>query len=80
NGNRLNYFDEDDGFSAGLGLEYDLSDREEDRVENANYDRTFDGYADQGIGWTLFLDYQRLLIKSDVPDLDAVSFGARYDF
>ncbi len=80
NGARLDYFDSDSGFSAGLGLEYDLSDREGDREENAQYDREFDGYADQGRGWSLFLDYQRLLIKSDVPDLDAISFGVRYDF
>ncbi len=80
NGARLNYFDSDWGFSAGAGIEYDLSDREGDKVENADYDRVFDGYADQGRGWSLFLDYQRLLIKSDIPDLDAVSFGVRYDF
>ena len=79
-GGRLNYFDSDWGFSAGVGLEYDLSDRESDRVENGNYDRAFDGYADQGRGWSLFMDYQRLLIKSGIPDLDAVSFGVRYDF
>ena len=80
NGARLNYFDDGSGFSAGAGIEYDLSDREGDRIENGNYERTFDGYADQGKGWSLFLDYQRLLIKSDIPDLDAVSFGIRYDF
>jgi len=80
NGARLDYFESDSGFSAGLGLEYDLSDRKGDREENAQYDREFDGYADQGRGWSLFLDYQRLLIKSDVPDLDAISLGLRYDF
>lgn len=80
NGARLNYFDSDWGFSAGAGIEYDLSDREGDRIENGNYDRAFDGYADQGRGWSLFLDYQRLLIKSDVPDLNAISLGLRYDF
>ncbi len=80
NGARLDYFDSGSGFSAGLGMEYDLSDREGDREENALYDRKFDGYGDQGKGWSLFLDYQRLLIKSDVPDLDAVSLGLRYDF
>ena len=62
NGNRLNYFDSDSGFSAGLGVEYDLSDRDDDREENAVYDRAFDGYADQGRGWSIFLDYQRLLL------------------
>jgi len=80
NGARLNYFDNDHGFSAGLGLEYDLSDKEGDFEHNANYDRAFDGYADQGEGWSLFVDYQRLLIKSDVPDMDVVSAGLRYDF
>ena len=80
NGNRLKYFDNDHGFSAGLGLEYDLSDKEGDFEHNANYDRDFDGYADQGEGWSLFVDYQRLLIKSDVPDMDVVSAGLRYDF
>jgi OOP family OmpA-OmpF porin len=80
NGARLNYFNDDNGFSAGIGLEYDLSDKEGDFENGANYDRAFDGYADQGIGWSLFVDYQRLLIKSNVPDMDAVSFGVRYDF
>jgi len=80
NGARLDYFDSDWGFSAGAGIEYDLSNREGDRIENGNYDRPFDGYANQGKGWSLFLDYQRLLIASDVPDLDAVSLGLRYDF
>lgn len=79
-GARLNYFDHDDGFSAGLGIEYDLSDKEGDFEENANYDRAFDGYADQGKAWSLFLDYQRLLIKSNSPEMDALSFGFRYDF
>ena len=80
NGARLNYFDSDWGFSAGAGIEYDLSDRESDRIENGDYDRAFDGYADQGKGWSVFLDYQRLLIDSDKPDMDAISLGLRYDF
>lgn len=80
NGARLDYFDNGSGFSAGLGVEYDLSDSDYDREENGNYDRIFDGYADQGRGWSLFLDYQRLLIDSNIPDLDAVSLGLRYDF
>ncbi len=79
-GARLHYFDSDWGWSAGAGIEYDLSDREGDKIENGDYDRAFDGYADQGKGWSLFLDYQRLLIDSDVPDMDAVSLGVRYDF
>lgn len=80
NGNRLNYFDSDSGFSAGVGLEFDLSDKQNDFIQDANYDRPFDGYADQGRGWSLFVDYQRLLIKSSVAKMDVISFGLRYDF
>jgi len=71
---------DDNGLSAGVGIEYDLSDKEDDRDEDTIYDREFDGQADQERGWGLFLDYQRLLIKSGVPDMDVVSFGATYDF
>lgn len=80
NGGRLNYFDRGWGFSAGAGIEYDLSNRDGDLIENGNYDREFDGYADQGEGWSLFLDFQRLLIESNVPSLDVMSLGLRYDF
>jgi OOP family OmpA-OmpF porin len=79
-GRRVEHFDDDWGFSAGIGLEYDLSDRDHDFVDDIKYDREFDGYADQGRGWSLFVDYQRLLIDSDAPDMDVVSFGIRYDF
>jgi len=51
---------DEDGFSAGLGIEYDLVEEEK--------------------GWGLFVDYQRLLIDSNVPDLDVVSAGVTYDF
>ena len=80
NGGRLRRFDSDWGFSAGVGLEFDLSDKEGDFLDNVNYDREFDGHAEQGKGWSLFVDYQRLLIKSDVPDMDMVAVGLRYDF
>ena len=80
NGARLNYFDTDYGVSAGIGFEYDFSDKKGDFDIKANYNRTFDGYANQGKGWSLFIDYQRLLIKSSVPDMDVISVGLRYDF
>ncbi len=80
NGARLNYFDNDHGFSAGLGLEYDLSDKEGDFIKEGNYNRDFDGDGDQNQGWSLFVDYQRLLIKENIPDMDVVSLGVRYDF
>ncbi len=71
---------DDHGFSAGLGLEYDLSDMEDDREEDTLYEGGFDGHGDQEKGWGLFIDYQRLLIKSDAPDMDVVSGGITYDF
>jgi opacity protein-like surface antigen len=79
-GARLAYFDHDSGFSAGMGIEFDFSYSKGDFLENVNYDRTFDGYADQGRGWALFVDYQRLLIKASAPDMDMFSLGLRYDF
>ena len=80
NGARLNYFKDQSGFSAGIGLELDLSSSSDDKVANANYKRDFDGHAEQNRGLSLFVDYQRLLIKSDVPDMDVVTIGLRYDF
>ncbi|RUM69984.1 MAG: hypothetical protein DSZ09_05025, partial [Sulfurovum sp.] len=38
------------------------------------------GEEDDGPAWGLFVDYQRLLISSDVPDMDVVSGGITYDF
>jgi len=78
-GNNLPEIDEK-GFSWGIGLEYDLSDKEDDYIENGDYDREFDGQADQEKGWGLFVDYQRLLVKSGMPDMDVVSVGVTYDF
>jgi len=70
----------DSGVSAGVGLEYDLSTMDEDYDPNIYYPEGFDGQADQEIGWGLFVDYQRLLIKSNTPGLDVVSAGVTYDF
>jgi len=71
---------DESGFSAGLGLEYDLSDMRDDYDKNTYYAEGFDGQADQEKGWGLFVDYQRLLIKSGAPDMDVVSGGVTYDF
>jgi OOP family OmpA-OmpF porin len=68
------------GFSWGIGLEFDLSDMDHDYIENGDYKREFDGHADQEKGWGLFIDYQRLLVKSGRPDMDVVSVGLTYDF
>jgi len=70
----------DNGFSAGLGLEYDLSDKRDDYDPDIYYPEGFDGQADQEMGWGLFVDYQRLLIDSDIPDMDILSAGVTYDF
>ena len=51
-------------FSAGLGLEYDL----------ASYDKnTFEH-------WSLFIDYQRLLIRTNTPDIDVIGVGVSFRF
>lgn len=76
----LNAEIDDNGFSAGLGLEYDLSDKRDDYDRDIYYPEGFDGQGDQEKGWGLFVDYQRLLIDSDIPDLDVVSAGVTYDF
>ncbi|MCF6244506.1 MAG: porin family protein [Sulfurovum sp.] len=68
------------GFSAGLGMEYDFSSKEEDKETNVDYTRTFDGQANQENGWGVFVDYQRLLIKSSTPKVDVISIGFTYDF
>ena len=65
NGNLTEY--DDSGFSAGIGMEVKLSSRDEDDESYEN-------------GWGLFLDYQRLVIDSEAPDMDVVSAGVTYDF
>jgi OOP family OmpA-OmpF porin len=70
-----------DGFSYGIGLEYDLSDRESDR-EEGEYDRPFDGHMDQEKGWGLWIDYQNLM-NNEGPDnfkSNIITFGVTYDF
>jgi len=57
---------DENGFAAGLGVEYDID--------------TQDAEGSLESGWGLFVDYQRLLIKSDVPDMDVVSGGVTFDF
>ena len=61
---------DENGFSAGLGMEYDLSDTKDD----------YDSSVSNPKGWGLFVDYQRLIVDSTVPDLDVVSAGLTYDF
>ena len=68
------------GLSAGIGLEYDLSSKSDDKEEYIKYSRPFDGQTNQENGWGIFIDYQRLLIKSGVSDMDVVSIGFTYDF
>ncbi len=79
-GNRNLITVDTDGFSAGLGVEFDLSSKEEDREENVYYPNGFDGQADQELGWGLFLDYQRLIVDNELPDMDVVSAGVTFDF
>lgn len=80
---------EHDGFSYGIGLEYDLSDRDDDyeahkTEDNPNpvFDRDFDGHMDQETGWGLWVDYQNLMHNEGPANFKSniVSFGITYDF
>jgi len=71
---------DDEGLSIGVGFEVDFSSKEEDKEEDVDYRGAFDGQGDQEKGFGLFVDYQRLLVKKDVPEMDVVSAGVTYDF
>jgi opacity protein-like surface antigen len=66
-----------DGLALGIGMEMDLS---KDIPKDGRYSRSFDGQGDQEKGLGLFVDYERMLVKKNAPDLDAVSAGVTYDF
>lgn len=70
-----------DGFSYGIGLEYDLSETEDDRIEGT-YDRPFDGHMDQERGWGLWIDYQNLMHNEGPANFKSniITFGITYDF
>jgi len=65
------------GLALGLGVEVDLS---ADTPKEGRYGRAFDGKGNQEKGIGVFADYERMLVKSGAPDLDAVSVGVTYDF
>jgi opacity protein-like surface antigen len=66
-----------ESLALGGGVEFDLS---KDTPKEGRYSRTFDGQGDQERGIGLFVDYERLMIKKDSPDLDTLSAGVTYDF
>lgn len=63
--------------ALGAGIEVDLST---DTPKEGRYGRPFDGKGNQEKGLGLFLDYEKMVVKSGAPDLDAVSTGVTYDF
>ncbi|NEW59835.1 porin family protein [Sulfurovum sp. bin170] len=66
-----------EGLALGVGVEVDLSI---DTPKDGKYSRDFDGHGDQEKGVGIFVDYERMHVKSGSPDLDAVSAGVTYDF
>jgi OOP family OmpA-OmpF porin len=66
-----------EGLSLGGGIEIDLST---DKAKDGKYSRAFDGQGDQEKGIGLFIDYERLVVKENAPDLDTISAGVTYDF
>jgi opacity protein-like surface antigen len=63
--------------ALGAGVEVDLST---DTPKDGRYGRSFDGKGDQEKGIGVFVDYERMVVKSSAPHLDAVSAGVTYDF
>jgi len=66
-----------EGLAMGAGVEVDLS---KDTPKEGRYSRPFDGKGNQEKGIGLFLDYERLVVKKNSPDLDTLSLGVTYDF
>jgi OOP family OmpA-OmpF porin len=66
-----------EGLALGVGVEVDLS---KDSPKDGKYARDFDGHGDQETGLGVFVDYERMHVKSNSPDLDAISAGVTYDF
>ena len=66
-----------EGLAMGAGVEVDLS---KDTPKEGRYSRDFDGKGNQEKGMGLFLDYERLVVKKNAPDLDTLSLGVTYDF
>jgi len=66
-----------ESLALGAGIEFDLS---HDTAKDGRYNRTFDGQGDQEKGLGVFADYERMVVKSGAPDLDAISVGLTYDF
>ena len=78
-----------DGFSYGIGLEYDLSNKEDDYESYKKdadhvpeFDRPFDGQADQEVNWGLWIDWQNLMNNEGPANFKSniVTFGVTYDF
>jgi OOP family OmpA-OmpF porin len=63
--------------ALGVGVEVDLS---KDTPKDGRYNREFDGQGDQEKGIGLFVDYEKMVVKSGAPALDALSAGLTYDF
>jgi OOP family OmpA-OmpF porin len=63
--------------ALGAGVEVDLS---KDSPKDGRYNREFDGQGDQEKGIGLFVDYEKMVVKSGAPALDALSAGLTYDF
>jgi OOP family OmpA-OmpF porin len=66
------------GFSYGVGLEYDFG---KDKSEGT-YDRAFDGQGDQEEGWGMWIDAQHLLFNAGSMHTDSniITAGITYDF
>jgi len=70
-----------DGFTYGIGLEYDFSN-DDDTRDGGEFDRPYDGNMDQETGWGLWVDYQNLMNNQGPANYKSniITFGVTYDF
>lgn len=67
-----------DGFSYGVGFEYDFASDE----SQGQYSRMFDGQGDQEKGWGMWADFQNLMYNEGIYNThsNVVTAGITYDF
>jgi len=61
---------DESGLAYGVGVDYNLGDKDKNEKEEKTDENEY----------SIFIDYERLLQKSNIPNIDAVSLGLAYKF
>lgn len=77
-GNKI-VFDES-GVAWGIGLNYYFGKHEKPEEKDKRRDMEKEKKKHDSKGFGVFIDYERLLQKSDSPDFDSLNIGVIYDF